>query len=92
MAEQIIEQGGDYVLAVKGNQGQLQEAVIDFFETAEAADFKGVSVDYHEDIDSGHGRIEVRRYWSTAELGTLPNPAQWAGLSRIDGRIRTPYR
>jgi predicted transposase YbfD/YdcC len=80
IAEKIIEKGGDYVLAVKGNQGQLQEAVIDFFETAKAVDFKGVSV---EDLDSGHGRIEVRRYWSTPELSTLPNAAHWAGLRSI---------
>jgi len=83
IAEQIIEQGGDYVLAVKGNQGQLHEAVVDFFKTAEAADFKGVPVDYYEDIDSGHGRIDIRRYWTTSELTTLPNRTQWAGLTSI---------
>lgn len=71
------------MLAVKGNQGQLYEAVVDFFETAEAADFKGVPVDYYEDIDSGHGRIDIRRYWTTSELTTLPNPTQWAGLTSI---------
>lgn len=83
IAQQIIEQGGDYLLAVKGNQGTLEAAVVDFFETAEAADFKGVPVDYHEAIDSGHGRIEVRRCWSSSVLNTLPHPEQWVGLTSI---------
>lgn len=45
IAKQVIEQGGDYLLAVKGNQGTLEEAVVDFFETAQAADFQGAPVD-----------------------------------------------
>jgi predicted transposase YbfD/YdcC len=36
IAEQIIDQGGDYVLRLKGNQGTLHEAVEDFFTTAQA--------------------------------------------------------
>ena len=34
IAKQIVEQGGDYVLGLKGNQGTLQESVEDFFEVA----------------------------------------------------------
>jgi predicted transposase YbfD/YdcC len=83
IAKQIIEQGGDYLLAVKANQGALEEAVVDFFDTAQAADFKGVLVDYHEDIDSGHGRIEVRRCWTSSDLSTLPHPEHWVGLTSI---------
>jgi predicted transposase YbfD/YdcC len=83
IAKQILAQGGDYLLAVKGNQGALEEAVVDFFATAQAADFKGVPVDYHETIDKGHGRIEVRRCWTSSDLSTLPHPEQWVGLSSI---------
>jgi predicted transposase YbfD/YdcC len=35
IAEQIIDQGGDYILALKGNQGSLHKSVKAFFETAE---------------------------------------------------------
>lgn len=83
IAKQVIEQGGDYLLAVKGNQGTLEEAVVDFFETAQAADFQGAPVDYHQDIDSGHGRIEVRRCWTSSDLSTLSHPEQWVGLTSI---------
>ncbi len=46
IAEQVIEQEGDYVLGLKGNQGDLHEAVEDFFTTAEANQFTGVADDY----------------------------------------------
>ena len=42
IAEQIIDQGGDYVLGLKGNQGSLHDAVQDYFTTAQAAEFAGV--------------------------------------------------
>jgi predicted transposase YbfD/YdcC len=83
IAEKIIEKGADYVLAVKGNQGQLHEAIVDFFDTAQGADFQGVPFDYHEETESGHGRIEVRRYWTTPVLTTLPHPSAWVGLKII---------
>jgi predicted transposase YbfD/YdcC len=83
IAEKIIEKGADYVLAVKGNQGHLYEAVVDFFETAQRAHFRDVPFDYHEETESGHGRIEVRRYWTTPVLTTLPDPSAWVGLKII---------
>ena len=70
-----MRKGADYVLAVKGNQGQLYEAVVDFFETAQRAHFRDVPFDYHEETEGGHGRIEVRRYRTTPVLTTLPHPS-----------------
>jgi len=32
---------------------------------------------------SDHGRLEIRRYWITEGLRTLPNTAQWIGLRSI---------
>lgn len=83
IADQIIEQQGDYVLGLKGNQGTLHDAVDDFFQTAQANNFKGVSYDYTEERGKGHGRIETRRYWISDELASLPNQQQWTGLLSI---------
>jgi predicted transposase YbfD/YdcC len=83
IAAQIRAQGGDYVLGLKGNQSALQESVEDFFEVATAADFAAVSHDFHEEIDKDHGRLEVRRYWVTEDLRTLPDNPLWAGLRSI---------
>lgn len=90
IASQIAEQEGDYVLGLKGNQGQLHEAVDDFFTTAREQDFKEVCFDYHEETDKGHGRLEVRRYWITEQLLTLPDTTQWKGLKSI-GMVEREY-
>jgi predicted transposase YbfD/YdcC len=83
IVEKIIDQGGDYVIGLKGNQGTLHEATEDFFTVAHAANFSGVKYDYHEEIEGGHGRVEVRRYWVTNELRTLPKIELWKGLLSI---------
>jgi predicted transposase YbfD/YdcC len=83
IAEQITAQKGDYVLALKGNQTSLNDAVRDYFMTAKAHDFQGVDFTYHEQLNTGHGRIEQRRCWACADLSTLPETKPWAGLSSI---------
>jgi len=55
IAESIIDQGADYVLALKGNQGELSEQVKHLFHYKGETTPKEQTV---EDIDSGHGRIE----------------------------------
>jgi predicted transposase YbfD/YdcC len=83
IAAQVIDQGADYSLGLKGNQELLHEAVEDYFITAKAADFKGVEYDYAEEIDKEHGRLETRRYWICEDLTTLPKPERWKGLRSI---------
>lgn len=86
IAEQIIDQQGDYVLGLKGNQGSLHEAVEELFTTVEAHQFPALKHDYFEEYDKGHGRSEIRRYWITDDLRTLPNQQDWKGLRSI-GRV-----
>jgi predicted transposase YbfD/YdcC len=62
IAQQIVEQGGDYLLALKGNQSGLLETVLTAFETAEAVQFEGYTVAMHTTEERGHGRTEVRHY------------------------------
>lgn len=83
IAEQIVRQGGDYLLAVKDNQPGLHAALRDFFQTAQADRFAKVSHTYAEDVDSGHGRIEIRRCWASDCLATLNQPERWFGLKSI---------
>lgn len=83
IAKQIIQQKGDYVLGLKGNQGRLHEAVEDYFQMASRSGFKNIPHDYYEDVDQGHGRLEVRRHWILDDLEILPNTAQWKGLRSI---------
>ena len=86
VAKQIIAKGGEYVLALKGNQSNLHEDVKLFFEDvklffedARAHAFyhkdaeRRVAHRYYEATEKDHGRIETRRCWlvSTGPLDFL---------------------
>lgn len=83
IAKQIIDQGGDYLLAVKDNQPTLHADLQDFFATAKAHGFAGVAHDVAETVDAGHGRIETRRCWASDCLSTLTDADRWAGLNTV---------
>jgi predicted transposase YbfD/YdcC len=55
IAKQIIDQGGDYVLGLKGNQTTLASEVEALFTQGDASAYQGLEVDYHETVESGHG-------------------------------------
>jgi predicted transposase YbfD/YdcC len=84
IAEQIVNQGGDYVLALKGNQQCLYEDTRLFFEDAVGEGFD-VAYGYYEQDDWGHGRIENRKYWCVGvdQLDFLRNKEEWKGLKSI---------
>jgi predicted transposase YbfD/YdcC len=63
IANQIIEQKGDYLLAVKNNQPTLFEALEDTFKLQERKD-----VSLSEELDFGHGRIENRTCFISTDL------------------------
>jgi predicted transposase YbfD/YdcC len=89
IAKQIREQGGDYLLAVKGNQPTLQAAVQAVFDQACIADFAGVSYDMHATTESGHGRQEERYVTVIYEPAGLP--PEWPDVAAVVlvGRERT---
>jgi len=64
IAQQICIQGGDYILALKGNQGNLLEDTEIFFQDAINSEFWDIEHDYDKDVDYGHGRIEIRECWA----------------------------
>lgn len=83
IAEQITEQGGDYVLALKSNHPRLYGDVRTFFEDAVERDFRGIEHDTDRQTSGGHGRVEVRRCWATDDIGWLANADQWPGLGSL---------
>lgn len=80
IAKQIVEAGGDYVLAVKENQKTLHHKVMVEMDDMIRNQFRGVWHDYHEQTDAGHGRVETRRVWVTDELSWLKRAKDWTGL------------
>lgn len=51
IAQQIVEQAGDYVLSLKGNQGQLHQDVAAMFDYFEGIAFKEIDHDYHKTVN-----------------------------------------
>lgn len=80
IAQQIVEQGGDYLLQVKANHKTLHEEVKLLFDEADNAGFEGMSHARHETIEKDHGRIETRRLDSTWDIGWFKDRKDWAGL------------
>jgi len=83
IAQTIVEQGADYVLALKGNQPTLEQAVERFFVTGPEAEVHCLQSDYHEQVEQGHGRVETRCAWISAELTPEVTAAAWPGLRSI---------
>mgnify|MGYP002067400094 CR=1 FL=1 len=77
IAKDIVVQGGDYVLALKGNQSTLAQAVEELFIDADAIDYAGWPMDSYETIDRGHGRVETRRYFTLTAVDKIPQAADW---------------
>ena len=71
ICEAIVEKNADYVFSLKGNQGNLHDGVRLFFQSQKENDFKDISFDYFETIDADHGRIEIRRDWTTSDIDWL---------------------
>lgn len=92
IAAQIVDQGADYVLALKGNQGTLHEAVIEHIDRLVENDFAGVDVRQHTTTETAHGREETRCYTHLPVPSDLPNKDQWKGLKSIGVAITACVR
>lgn len=83
IAAQIVEQHGDYVLALKGNQGNLYEDVQQLFEYARKQNFHNIEHNFYQTQEQGHGRQEVRKYWVMGETTALIGAENWLKLTSI---------
>jgi len=83
IAAQIIDQGGDYILALKGNQGTLHEDVKSFFQDPKLHEDQDIALYEEQTVDGDHGRIEIRRYRCTADIPWLDELGRWEGLRSI---------
>ena len=92
IAAQIIEQKADYVLALKGNQETLHDAVIEYIDQQLENDFAGLDVRQHTVTETGHGRDETRCYTHLSAPGDLPHRDQWKGLKSIGVAITACVR
>jgi predicted transposase YbfD/YdcC len=81
IAAEIIEGEADYILALKGNQEALHQAVIDHIDEQLEGDLANARE--HVTIEKGHGREEARTYLQLPAPESLPGFALWKGLKSI---------
>jgi predicted transposase YbfD/YdcC len=94
IAAQIIEQEGDYALALKDNQGNLFDEVKATFVLAEKDGFGGRQEESVRLVEKGHGRLEIREYWMISQqeiLAYLDPEQKWKGFAGI-GMVRSERR
>jgi predicted transposase YbfD/YdcC len=86
IAQQIVEQDADYVLALKENQETLYHDVVEMFADAQTKTIEDVLIDQKQSVNKGHGRIEIRRCSVIRDpdlLEWLQEEHHWPGLQAI---------
>jgi predicted transposase YbfD/YdcC len=89
IAEQVVEQGADYVLALRDNQETLHERARLAFADARAAvgtPLAPTDLDTARTVAKGHGRLEIRRCWAFGDreyLAYLDPAGAWPGLRSV---------
>jgi predicted transposase YbfD/YdcC len=94
IAETIVDGGGDYLLPVKENQGQLYEDLERLFRIDEQDGFASPGYSYTRKVDNSHGRMEIRECWAISSeeyLNFLRGRNNWKELKTL-AMIRSERR
>nr|WP_294503897.1 ISAs1 family transposase [uncultured Rhodopila sp.] len=83
IAQKVIDNKADYVLALKGNQTSLREDVELFASEQKARGFADTTISRDTTIDGDHGRIETRTTTVIHDVGWLQERHAWPGLKAV---------
>ena len=86
IARVIIDHQAEYVLALKGNQGQLHDDVVEWFAFATQTHFKAMPHTVAQTVNKGHGRLEIRRCYALSDpraFEVIRHHDGWANLQSI---------
>ncbi len=86
IAKTIVQQGGDYLLAVKANQKRLYQDLQDLFHDADPTNRHDATHDYARTVDKGHGRVEIRECWTVSDpevMAYLRARQPWPNLQTV---------
>ena len=82
--QQFLDHGADYLIGLKGNQGNFHAEAKNFFDQARGVEYEEVDVErYLPSPEKGHGRIEQRSICVCTALEWLPQAKTWPGLRAI---------
>lgn len=85
IARDIRNRGGDYVLALKGNQSRLHDEVANFFEQVVLVQPEEAECDYFMCEEKSRDRLEKREVWCSSKIDWLPQKDEWADLKTLVG-------
>ena len=88
IADKIVSKKAAYVLALKGNQKNLHQDVIDYFDDPEFIQRIKQDGNYYKKIERAHAQVETREYYQSEDINWLPDKDRWAGLKSI-GMVQT---
>ena len=88
IAEKIVDAGGDYILALKGNQETLHREVQNYVVAHMENEFAGVPARKYEEEIKGHGREDTLTYYQMPTPDTISTRQRWKGLNTIGVAIR----
>jgi predicted transposase YbfD/YdcC len=80
IAQQIVDQEADYVLALKQNHETLYEAVVQQFAEARHTASENTTLQSYDTDERQHGRREIRRHWTLEVPLNLGQKDAWAQL------------
>ena len=87
ISQQIVDSGGDYLLAVKDNQPTLHTQVTRLLDElileSKSTPDKALAHGYARTVDANHGRIETRRLWVTDQVKHIKLDSPWPALGSI---------
>lgn len=71
IAEKIVDKGGNYVLAIKSNKGELYDLIVDYFDETELERIKAKYELYYCSIEKAHSQTEIREYFMVNDISYL---------------------
>ena len=86
ITKQIVDDDGDFVLALKNNHGKLRKGVEQIFVSVLEGRLPQTQASFYETVEKGHGRVETRRHWMIDDqeiLALLDPKGEWKGLRSI---------
>ena len=83
IAEKIVRKKGNYVLAVKGNQGTLEDDIKIYFGDAYLLEQIKSAQGYFQTKEKARGGVETREYYQTEDIQWLTGKGKWHGLKSI---------
>ena len=86
----VVEGKGDYVGALKGNQGTFYQDVIDYFDEDRLLIIEsGYEGAYKKEIEKSHSQVITYEYYQTEKIEWYADVKEWEGLKSIGLVVKT---